>query len=312
MNNEKEKIISIFNNCPVKEITDYYNIALVSDDVFDLDKDLEINDSLSKFIILGKNIPVDKYEEITNSIIRFTSSHSNGANGKIYIISDEAVEYANWLCNKYQGFVTICTINELIDKYNKLHNVSIVNEPVVENNASMMANTVPEVKSDVPVSEVIPVASTNGTIEEVKPVDNITNNVSNMASVNPIVNSTEDANTVAASVSEPSPITPSTDNVVSINNASNNMVTPTAMEPQSINPINMETPKPSLTPVDHSNDPVNTNNNVRTLKPSKPSIGSKLGRAAFVKFPIFLLTIMAIGAIGIFAGRMFYTYISQK
>ena len=305
MNNEKEKIISIFNGCTVKESTDYYVVALVPDGKFDLDKDLENNDSLSKFIIFGKNIPADKYEEITNSIIRFTSSHSNGANGKIYIISDEAVEYANWLCNKYQGFVTICTINELIDKYNKLHNVSIVNEPVVENNASMMANTVPEVKSDVPVSEVIPVASTNGTIEEVKPVDNFTNNVSNMASVNPIVNSTEDANTVAASVSEPSPITPSTDNVVSINNASNNMVTPTAMEPQS---INMETTKPSLTPVDHSNDPVNTNN-VRTLK---PSIGSKLGRAAFVKFPIFLLTIMAIGAIGIFAGRMFYTYISQK
>lgn len=301
MNNEKERIISIFNNCPVKEITDYYEIALVADDKFDLDKDLENNDSLSKFIILGKNIPADKYEEITNSIIRFTSSHSNGANGKIYIISDEAVEYANWLCNKYQGFVTICTINELIDKYNKLHNVSIVNEPVVENNASMMANTVPEVKSDVPVSEVIPVASTSSTIEEAKPVDNFTNNVSNMASVNPIVNSTEDANTVAASVSEPSPITPSTDNVVSINNASNNMVKPTAMEPQS---INIETTKPSLTS--------NTDSKVRTLEPPKPSIGSKLGRAAFVKFPIFLLTIMAIGAIGIFAGRMFYTYISQK
>ena len=301
MNNEKEKIISIFNGCTVKESTDYYEVALVPDDKFDLDKDLKNNDSLSKFIIFGKNIPVDKYEEITNSIIRFTSSHSNGANGKIYIISDEAVEYANWLCNKYQGFVAICTINELIDKYNKLHNVSIVNEPVVENNASMMANTVSEVKSNVPVSEVIPVASTNGTIEEVKPVDNFTNNVSNMASVNPIVNSIEDANTVAASVSEPSPITPSTDNVVSINNASNNMVTPTAMEPQS---INMETTKPSLTS--------NTDSKVRTLKPPKPSIGSKLGRAAFVKFPIFLLTIMAIGAIGIFAGRMFYTYISQK
>ena len=95
-------------------------------------------------------------------------------------------------------------------------------------------------------------------------------------------------------------------NVVSVNSASNNVVTPTAIEPQ---PINMESSKPSLTPVDHSNAPVNTNNNVRTLK---PSIGSKLGRAAFVKFPIFLLTIMAIGAIGIFAGRMFYTYISQK
>lgn len=297
MNNEKEKIISIFNGCTVKESTDYYEVALVSDDVFDLDKDLEINDSLSKFIILGKNIPVDKYEEITNSIIRFTSSHSNGANGKIYIISDEAKEYANWLYKKYQGFVTICTINELIDKYNKLHNVSIVNEPVAENNASMMANTVPEVKSDVPVSEVIPVASTSSTIEEVKPVDNFTNNVSNMTSVNPIVNSTEDTNTVAASVSEPSPITPSTD----INNASNNMVTPTAMEPQS---VNIETTKPSLTS--------NTDSKVRTLKPPKPSIGSKLGRAAFVKFPIFLLTIMAIGAIGIFAGRMFYTYISQK
>mgnify|MGYP004456105145 FL=1 len=305
MNNEKEKIISIFNGCTVKESTDYYEVALVPDDKFDLDKDLKNNDDLSKFIIFGKNIPADKYEEITNSIIRFTSSHSNGANGKIYIISDEAKEYANWLYKKYQGFVAICTINELIDKYNKLHNVSIVNEPVVENNASMMANTVSEVKTDVPTSEVTPVASTNSTIEEVKPVDNFTNNVSNMASVNPIVNSTEDANTVTASVSEPSSINSSTDNVVSINSASNNVVTPTAIEPQS---INMETPKPSSTPIDHSNDPVNTNN-VRTLK---PSIGSKLGRAAFVKFPIFLLTIMAIGAIGIFAGRMFYTYISQK
>ena len=253
---------------------------------------------------MGKNIPVDKYEEITNSIIKFTSSHSNGANGRIYIISDEAVEYANWLCNKYQGFVAICTINELIDKYNKLHNVSVVNEPVVENNINMGTGITPEVKTDVPTSEVTPVASANSTIEEVKPVDNFTNNVSNMASVNPIVNSTEDANTVTASVSEPSPITPSTDNVVSINSASNNVVTPTAIEPQSINPINMETPKPSLTS--------NTDSKVRTLEPPKPSIGSKLGRAAFVKFPIFLLTIMAIGAIGIFAGRMFYTYISQK
>lgn len=306
MNNEKERIISIFNECPVKEITDYYEVALVPDDKFDLDKDLENNDSLSKFIILGKNIPIDKYEEITNSIIKFTSSHSNGANGKIYIISDEAVEYANWLYNKYQGFVAICTINELIDKYNKLHNVSIVNEPVVENNVNMETGITPEVKADVPTSEVTPVASANSTIEEVKPVDNFTNNVPNMAGVNPIANSNENTNTVIPSVSEPNPITPNTDNVVSINSASNNVVTPTAIEPQS---INMETPKPSLTPVDHSNDQANTNNNVRALR---PSFGSRLGRAAFVKFPIFLLTIMAIGAIGIFAGRMFYTYISQK
>ena len=306
MNNEKERIISIFNGCTVKESTDYYVVALVPDDKFDLDKDLENNDSLSKFIIFGKNIPVDKYEEITNSIIRFTSSHSNGANGKIYIISDEAVEYANWLCNKYQGFVVICTINELIDKYNKLHNISVVNEPVVENNVNMGTGTTPEVKTDVPVSEVTPVVSTNSTIEEVKPVDNFTNNVSNMASVNPIVNSTEDANTVTASVSEPSSINSSTDNVVSINSASNNVVTPTAIEPQSINPINMETPKPSLTGAPDSNS------KVRALRPPQSSFGSKLGRAAFVKFPIFLLTIMAIGAIGIFAGRMFYTYISRK
>ena len=310
MNNEKERIISIFNECPVKEITDYYEVALVPDDKFDLDKDLENNDSLSKFIILGKNIPIDKYEEITNSIIKFTSSHSNGANGKIYIISDEAVEYANWLYNKYQGFVAICTINELIDKYNKLHNISVVNEPVVENNVNMETGITPEVKTDVPASEVTPVASANSTIEEVKPVDNFTNNVPNMAGVNPIANSDVNINTVTPSVSEPSFNIPNNDNnVVSINSASNNVVTPTAIEPQFINPINMETPKPSLTPVDHSNDPVNTNNNVRALK---PSFGSRLGRAAFVKFPIFLLTIMAIGAIGIFAGRMFYTYISQK
>ncbi len=309
MNNEKEKVISIFNECPVKESTDYYEVALVPDDKFDLDKDSENNDSLSKFIILGKNIPIDKYEEITNSIIKFTSSHSNGANGKIYIVSDEAEEYANWLYNKYQGFVAICTINELIDKYNKLHNVSVVNEPVVENNVNMGTGITPEVKTDVPTSEVTPVASANSTIEEVKTVDNFANNVSNMASVNPTVNSNENINTVTPSVSEPSFNVPSNDNVVSINSASNNVVTPTAIEPQSINPINTETPKPSLTPVEHSNDPVNTNNNVRTLK---PSFGSRLGRAAFVKFPIFLLTIMAIGAIGIFAGRMFYTYISQK
>ena len=306
MNNEKERIISIFNDCPVKESTDYYEVALVPDDKFDLDKDLENNDSLSKFIIFGKNIPVDKYEEITNSIIRFTSSHSNGANGKIYIISYEAVEYANWLYNKYQGFVAICTINELIDKYNKLHNISVVNEPVVENNVNMGTGITPEVKNDVPASEVTPVASTNSTIEEVKPVDNFTNNVSNMASVNPIANSNENTNTVTPSVSEPSPITPNTDNVVSINSASNNVVTPTAIEPQSINPINMETPKPSLTGAPDSNS------KVRALRPPQSSFGSKLGRAAFVKFPIFLLTIMAIGAIGIFAGRMFYTYISQK
>lgn len=302
MNNEKEKIISIFNECPIKESTDYYEVALVSDDKFDLDKDLENNDSLSKFIILGKNIPIDKYEEITNSIIKFTSSHSNGANGKIYIISDEAVEYANWLYNKYQGFVAICTINELIDKYNKLHNVSVVNEPVVENSVNMGTGIIPEVKTDVPASEVTPVAS--ATVEEVKPVDNFTNNVSNMASVNPIANSNENTNTVIPSVSEPSFNVPSNDNnVVSINSASNNVVTPTAIEPQS---INMETPKPSLT------DAPDSNSKVRVLRPPQSSFGSKLGRAAFVKFPIFLLTIMAIGAIGIFAGRMFYTYISQK
>ena len=304
MNNEKEKIISIFNECPVKEITDYYEVALVPDDKFDLDKDSEHNDSLSKFIILGKNIPIDKYEEITNSIIKFTSSHSNGANGKIYIISDETVEYANWLYNKYQGFVAICTINELIDKYNKLHNISVVNEPVVENNVNMGTGITPEVKTDIPTSEVTPVASANSTIEEVKPVDNFTNNVSNMAGVNPIANSDVNINTVTSSVSEPSPITPSNDNnVVSINSASNNVVTPTAIEPQS---INMEPSKPSLTGAPDSNS------KVRALRPPQSSFGSKLGRAAFVKFPIFLLTIMAIGAIGIFAGRMFYTYISQK
>ena len=44
---------------------------------------------------------------------------------------------------------------------------------------------------------------------------------------------------------------------------------------------------------------------------SNSGVVSNVARAGFVKFPVFLLTILAIGAFGIFIGRMVYTYISQ-
>lgn len=48
------------------------------------------------------------------------------------------------------------------------------------------------------------------------------------------------------------------------------------------------------------------------MENGKTRVLSKVGRAGFVKFPVFLLTIVAIGSLGIFIGKMFYTYLSQQ
>lgn len=70
-----------------------------------------------------------------------------------------------------------------------------------------------------------------------------------------------------------------------------------------------------IAPVDHSLDEIA----YQQKKQSSPTLvktpNNKIGniaRAGFVKFPIFLLTIMAIGAFGIFVGKLFYTYLSQQ
>ncbi len=60
-----------------------------------------------------------------------------------------------------------------------------------------------------------------------------------------------------------------------------------------------------------SNGQVAQNETMVASSNPKASVIGGLGRAAFVKFPVFLLTIMAIGAIGIFVGKMFYMYLSQ-
>ena len=46
-----------------------------------------------------------------------------------------------------------------------------------------------------------------------------------------------------------------------------------------------------------------------TLKPNNKPNG--LARAGFVKFPIFILTLIAIGAFGIFVGKMVYMFLSR-
>ena len=59
-----------------------------------------------------------------------------------------------------------------------------------------------------------------------------------------------------------------------------------------------------IAPIDHSLDPIpKQQNNAPTLT-RKPS--------GFVKFPIFLLTIIAIAAIGIFVGKLVFTYFGQS
>jgi hypothetical protein len=44
---------------------------------------------------------------------------------------------------------------------------------------------------------------------------------------------------------------------------------------------------------------------------NQPNVLKRSRMAGFIKFPVFLLTIIAIGAFGIFIGKMFYAYLSQ-
>jgi len=109
-----------------------------------------------------------------------------------------------------------------------------------------------------------------------------------------------EGNTVAntAGISNITPIGEIRDN--------NNVATP-AMNATNVVPFEQVKASGGIPPVDHSYDAMAQ----QQLQQKGPVLVRKKS-AAFVKYPVFLLAVLAIGSFGIFIGKMFYTYLSQR
>jgi len=114
------------------------------------------------------------------------------------------------------------------------------------------------------------------------------------------VENVREGNTVAntAGISNITPIGEIRDN--------NNVATP-AMNATNVVPFEQVKASGGIPPVDHSYDAMAQ----QQLQQKGPVLVRKKS-AAFVKYPVFLLAVLAIGSFGIFIGKMFYTYLSQR
>ena len=293
MNNDKKnELLNILEKCDIKDDRLSFRGYLVPDSFFDLDKGEVKDDSLSKFVIWVKSIPLNENREeqflqIEKDIIQFTSNHSEGANGNIYVISDDLREFANWIQNKYPDFVSLVNIDALLQKYQKKSSIeaTVVPSPVTASTDNMSVN-------DVHAS-----FSNENSV--------VTPNVSEVSTdVNEVSQNVEDSKVIPF----PSQNTgPANDSVApSVSTDVNNNVT--EMPPVQSN-ISMEQNSSNDYSFRGTPKAMDSGNQEKT----NPHVLVRQKKAAgFVKFPIFLLTIIAIGAFGIFIGKMFYVYLSQR
>lgn len=302
MNEEiKKKLLDILenhNSATNEENQDEFKGYLVSDSDFDLDEGKDNDNSKPKFIIWPKETALDENEETRNTkfnqiekdIIAFTSSKSTGADPSIYVIQDDLEAFATWLHNKYPTFVVSMKIEEVLGKYkSQVQTENITPESIPEPSAEITLE--PQVEA--------PKENTEPTEEPETPSlaeDSLKEETANLNEV------------VPESINSSLEVTPLTGEKVENKGLEDKQETPSILpdsQPKEDNNFEFKG-----TPVNHSEEANSELNNVATLE-KKPSVGGRLARAGFVKFPIFLLSIVAIAALGIFIGKMFYIYFGQ-
>jgi len=205
------------------------------------------------------------------------------------LISSDAVKYfAEWAEEKKEvpghNFIEGLTMDAW---RRKLDSEKVILEQPVQ------LNVVPNVSENAMVSPVQTEVKTEESVipqinEEIKPVEVQNNVITPSSEVAPVTPEATD-NQVNTMVQEPVNQGP----VVSVSETTIGKNEPVQQNSSGIAPIDRSYEQ--NVPVVENQGPVRT-----------------LARAGFVKFPIFLLTILAIGSLGIFVGKMFYTYLSQQ
>lgn len=301
MNDEnKKKLENVLSNSVKTAEENEFKAYLMLDNDFDLDVDREDNNSLPKVIVWPKSVFVEgdinvRFEEITKKIIGFTQSVGQQINPRIYIVEDDFPQFVNWLKENgtYKNFIVSISTNDLLSranpKYNVIQNSSQNIQPVVGSAPEALAPT-SEVSSTI---EQVPTVAVDPTISVVQP-EKTASEQQNVSVVAPTTEINQTVNT---------PATPVDSNITNINNQGNPA------------PTDNDQAK-GISPVDHSLDEQSKQqqNNVayqKTLTP-QPSKMANVARAGFVKFPVFVLTLMTIGALGIFVGKMVYMYLSSQ
>ena len=315
MNDDNKKMLeNVLSNSVKTAEENEFKAYLMLDNDFDLDVDREDNNALPKVIIWPKSVFIDgdinvKFEEITKKIIGFTQGVGQQINPRIYVVEDDFPQFVNWLKenNTYKNFIVSISTNDLLKRANPKYNVTgnssqnVQSEPTLNPETSAPSAEIPTTLEQTPTVAVDP------TISVVQPENNSSEKQTvNVAEVpTEPVNTTPDLNqsvqpTVAPEVV--TPIAPVESNVTNLNNQVNTEPTVNSQD-NSIPPVNHSLDE-------QANQQQNNTGYQKTLAPS-----SKMGnvaRAGFVKFPVFMLTLMAIGALGIFVGKMVYMYLSSR
>jgi len=272
---------------------------------------IEISDVLS----LDENAKNEEFNRVFKMIAGCTTEISsklnNASNGEktieqaITIIEQTESDkiFIEWLKKQFPTFVMGVTLDDLRKQYqleqqmgatqvNVLGQVNM--DPINEN---VISNNVSSVQSNVNVSD--------DTI-----VSMAQNNVSNGNSLETVNNSS-----MVDRIQNQQVVQPSVDNISNQSNLVQNNVTSTVPPITQAPIVSIAPASEGIAPVDHSLDNVvqqHNNNKARVLVKTPNKMMSNVARAGFVKFPVFMLTIMAIGAFGIFIGKMFYMYLSQQ
>lgn len=206
--------------------------------------------------------------------------------------------FVAWLKQQFPNFVLGITLDDLRKQY-QVEN-QIVNQNVAFENVNM------NVIDNNVISNSSSVVSSNVNISNDNIMDMAKANVENGVSIESGINNVNDqvaSQSFQTVVDQPQQVQPGLGQNV-VNNAT---------EPVSRAPI-VHIESSGIAPIDRSYDEAfyqqeQSKGHTLTKKPNN-KMGS-VARAGFVKFPVFVLTLMAIGALGIFVGKMFYAYLSQ-
>lgn len=158
-------------------------------------------------------------------------------------------------------------------------------------------------------SFILPIKSSE-LANKMKSVNNLEQTVSNVAGTSqiPVVGDTEVKAEEQPVVSQ-APVQPeiSNNSTVSESVVGNVEVSQQPAMAMSESGSQVQVPAQGVAPMVQPENPVKENNGPVLVKTPNTT-----RRAGFVKYPVFILTLMAIGAFGIFIGKLLFTYLNQS
>lgn len=273
MNNNEELFKNLGNALKNADETEF-KAYLLSDESFDLDSNREDNNNMPKVVVWPKNIQVEGDQEAKFEEIT----------AKVINFTQNAGQQINprlyVVSDDNPDYVRWLTESP---EYNNFI-ISIKSSDLVSKMKSANVNSEP-----VPA----PVSEQEQSVENSQP---------------PVAGDAE-VKTEEQPVVSQAPVQPeiSNNSTVSESVVGNVEVSQQPAMAMSESGSQVQVPAQGVAPMVQPENPVKENNGPVLVKTPNTT-----RRAGFVKYPVFILTLMAIGAFGIFIGKLLFTYLNQS